>query len=38
MLAAVGRFDEAWDHAQQAQQIDPFSYRQKVVYAKLFRA
>ena len=35
-LAALGRFEEAWDYLQKAQQIDPFSYRQKVVYAKLF--
>jgi TolB-like protein/Tfp pilus assembly protein PilF len=36
-LAALGRFDEAWEHARLAQQIDPFSHRQKVVYAKLFQ-
>ena len=35
-LAALGRFDEAWNYLQEAQQIDPFSYRQKVVYTKLF--
>jgi TolB-like protein/Tfp pilus assembly protein PilF len=35
-LAALGRFEEAWDYLQKAQQIDPFSYRHKVVYAKLF--
>jgi len=35
-LAALGRFDEAWNYLQQARQIDPFSYRQKVVYTKLF--
>jgi len=34
-LAALGRFDEAWNYLQKAQQIDPFSYRQKVVYTKL---
>jgi tetratricopeptide (TPR) repeat protein len=34
-LAAVGRFDEAWNYLQEAHQIDPFSYRQKVVRAKL---
>jgi TolB-like protein len=35
-LAALGRFDEAWNYLQEAHQIDPFSYRQKVVHAKLF--
>lgn len=35
-LGSLGRFDEAWDYIQKAQQIDPFSYRQKVVYTKLF--
>lgn len=35
-LAALGRFDEAWNYLQEAHQIDPFSYRQKVVNAKLF--
>jgi TolB-like protein len=35
-LAALGRFDEAWNYLQEAHQIDPFSYRQKVVYTKLF--
>ena len=34
-LAALGRFDQAWNYLQEAHQIDPFSYRQKVVYAKL---
>ena len=34
-LAARGRFDEAWNYLQEAHQIDPFSYRQKVVYSKL---
>jgi len=34
-LAALGRFDEAWNYLQEAHQIDPFSYRQKVVYTKL---
>jgi TolB-like protein/Tfp pilus assembly protein PilF len=36
LLAALGRFAEAWDYAQQAQRIDPFSHRQKLVYAKIF--
>jgi tetratricopeptide (TPR) repeat protein len=35
-LAALGRFDEAWNYLQEAQQIDPFSYRQKGVCTKLF--
>jgi signal transduction histidine kinase/TolB-like protein len=35
-LAALGRFDEAWNYLQEAHHIDPFSYRQKVVYTKLF--
>jgi C4-dicarboxylate-specific signal transduction histidine kinase/TolB-like protein len=34
-LAALGRFDEAWNYLQESHQIDPFSYRQKVVYTKL---
>jgi len=34
-LAALGRFDEAWSYLQIAQQIDPFSYRQKASYARL---
>jgi len=33
-LTALGRFDEAWPHLQRAQQIDPFSYLQKVACAK----
>ncbi len=33
-LSALGRFDEAWIHLQIAQQIDPFSYRQKISYAR----
>jgi TolB-like protein len=33
-LSALGRFDEAWNYLQIAQQIDPFSYRQKASYAK----
>jgi TolB-like protein/Tfp pilus assembly protein PilF len=36
VLAASGRFDEARDYLQKAQQIDPFSDRQKVAYAKFF--
>ena len=36
LLAALGRFDEASNYLQKAQQIDPFSYRQKVAYTKLF--
>jgi TolB-like protein len=35
-LGALGRFDEAWNYLKEAHQIDPFSYRQKVVNAKLF--
>lgn len=35
-LTALGRFDEAWPHLQRAQQIDPFSYLQKVACAKFF--
>jgi signal transduction histidine kinase/TolB-like protein len=34
-LAALGRFDEAWNYLRVAHRIDPFSYRQKVVYTKL---
>lgn len=33
-LTTLGRFDEAWPHLQRAQQIDPFSYLQKVACAK----
>lgn len=33
-LAALGRFDEARHSLKKAQRIDPFSYRQKVAYAK----
>jgi TolB-like protein/Tfp pilus assembly protein PilF len=33
-LCALGRFDEAWTYLQIAQQIDPFSYRQKASYAR----
>jgi TolB-like protein/Tfp pilus assembly protein PilF len=33
-LSALGRFDEAWSYLQIAQQIDPFSYRQKASYAR----
>ena len=35
LLAALGRFGEAWNYVQKAQQIDPFSYRQKVIYTRL---
>jgi TolB-like protein/tetratricopeptide (TPR) repeat protein len=35
LLAALGRFGEAWNYAQKAQQIDPFSHRQKVIYTRL---
>jgi tetratricopeptide (TPR) repeat protein len=35
-LTALERFDEAWIYLQYAQQIDPFSYRQKVACAKFF--
>jgi tetratricopeptide (TPR) repeat protein len=33
-LSALGRFDEAWSYLQISQQLDPFSYRQKVSYAR----
>jgi Tfp pilus assembly protein PilF len=33
-LSALGRFDEAWTYLQIAQQIDPFSYRQKMSYGR----
>lgn len=35
-LAALKRFDESWDHIHQAQEIDPFSSRQKLVQARWF--
>ena len=35
LLAARSRLREAWNYVQKAQQIDPFSYRQKVLYARL---
>ena len=35
LLAARGRLREAWNYIQKAQQIDPFSYRQKVLYTRL---
>jgi tetratricopeptide (TPR) repeat protein len=35
-LSAAQRFDEAWHYLQEAQQIDPFSVRQKVACAKFF--
>jgi len=34
-LAARSRLREAWNYIQKAQQIDPFSYRQKVLYTRL---
>jgi len=34
LLTLLGRFDEAWPYLERAQQIDPFSYLQKVAYAK----
>jgi tetratricopeptide (TPR) repeat protein len=36
LLTLLGRFDEAWPYLQRAQQIDPFSYLQKVACAKFF--
>jgi hypothetical protein len=35
VLAALGRFAEAWSYVHKAQRIDPFSYRQKLAYTKL---
>ena len=35
LLAARSRLREAWNYIQRAQQIDPFSYRQKVLYTRL---
>ena len=35
-LSVLGRFDEAWNYLQIAQQIDPFSFRQKASYARFF--
>jgi tetratricopeptide (TPR) repeat protein len=35
LLAAQGGLREAWNYIQRAQQIDPFSYRQKVLYTRL---
>ncbi len=34
LLTLLGRFDEAWPYLQSAQQVDPFSYLQKVACAK----
>ena len=36
LLSTLGRFDEAWLYLESAQQIDPFSYLQKVACAKFF--
>ncbi len=36
LLTLLGRFDEAWPYLQRAQQVDPFSYLQKVACAKFF--
>jgi TolB-like protein/tetratricopeptide (TPR) repeat protein len=36
LLTILGRFDEAWLYLESAQQIDPFSYLQKVACAKFF--
>lgn len=36
LLTTLGRFDEAWLYLESAQQIDPFSYLQKVACAKFF--
>ena len=35
LLAARGRLREAWNYVHKAQQIDPFSFRQKVLYTRL---
>ncbi len=35
-LTALGRFDDAFYYLQKAQQIDPFSGRQKAAFAKFF--
>ena len=35
VLAALGRFAEAGSYIHKAQRIDPFSFRQKIVYTKL---
>ncbi len=35
-LTMLGRFDEAWLYLETAQQIDPFSYLQKVACARFF--
>ncbi|HEY1760614.1 MAG TPA: hypothetical protein VGG72_34885 [Bryobacteraceae bacterium] len=34
-LAGRNRLREAWNYIQKAQQIDPFCYRQKVLYTRL---
>jgi tetratricopeptide (TPR) repeat protein len=36
LLMAQGRFDQAMPHLRQAQLCDPFSTRQKVVFARFF--
>ncbi|QHN02819.1 hypothetical protein FTO74_05095 [Granulicella sp. WH15] len=36
LLTLLGRFDEAWLYLESAQQIDPFSYLQKVARARFY--
>ena len=35
LLAALGRFEDAWHHLQKAQSIDPFSCRQKAARSRI---
>jgi len=35
-LALQKRFDESWSYLQRAQQMDAFSHRQKIAYARFF--